>query len=140
MSIIFDLNWLAIVVATIAYSAFSGVWHRQFAFGKKWEAAMGFERPANWKETGLYYIVPLLACCTTTIVIALLQQLIQIDSVKPALKLGITLGVGFGLAITFTNAIIPTMKKPLVFAVITGTAHAIAISLVSVIVYLLSHS
>ena len=30
-----DINWLAVIVATIAYSAFSGIWHRQFAFGEK---------------------------------------------------------------------------------------------------------
>ncbi len=52
------INWFAIIIATISYSAFSGIWHRQFAFGKKWEQAMGFERPANWKESTIYYIVP----------------------------------------------------------------------------------
>lgn len=84
MSIVFNLNWLAIITATIAYS---GMWHRQFAFGKRWEAAIGFTRSENWKETSLYYIVPLLACFTTTIVIALLQELIQISFVKSALTL-----------------------------------------------------
>lgn len=43
-----DINWLAVIVATIAYSAFSCIWHRHFAFGKKWESAMGFIRPENW--------------------------------------------------------------------------------------------
>ena len=52
-----DINWLAVIVATIAYSAFSGIWHRQFSFGKKWENAMGFSRPENWKETTIYFIV-----------------------------------------------------------------------------------
>ena len=48
---------LAVIVATIAYSAFSGIWHRQFSFGKKWENAMGFSRPEDWKETTIYFVV-----------------------------------------------------------------------------------
>ncbi len=35
MNILTELNWLAIVIGTIAYCAFCGIWHRQFAFGKK---------------------------------------------------------------------------------------------------------
>ena len=139
LSIMYNLNWLAVVAATIAYSAFSGMWHRQFAFGKKWEAAMGFKRTENWKETGIYYTVPLLACFTTSVVVAVLQKLVYINSVSSAFTFGITLGIGFGLAITFTNAVIPTMKKPLVFGAITGTAHAFAISLVAVIIYVINH-
>lgn len=32
-----DINWLAVIVATIAYSAFSGIWHKQFALVRKGE-------------------------------------------------------------------------------------------------------
>jgi hypothetical protein len=38
-----DLNWFAVAAGTIAYCAFCGIWHRQFAFGRKWERAMGFD-------------------------------------------------------------------------------------------------
>ena len=57
-----EINWLAVIIATIIYSAFSGIWHKQFAFGKKWEEAMGFQRPKDWKETTIYYVVPSISC------------------------------------------------------------------------------
>ncbi len=72
--ILSDINWLAVAVGTIVYCAFCGIWHRQFAFGKKWEQAMGFDRPANWKETNIYYVVPLISCFVTTVVISIFTK------------------------------------------------------------------
>lgn len=133
-----DINWLAVFVATIAYSAFSGIWHRQFAFGKRWENAMGFVRPENWKETTIYFIVPSISCLTTSIVLAILINLLKVNSFNDALLLGLLTGFGFATAVTFTNAVIPTMKKPLVFGAITGTAHALGIIIATIIIYAIS--
>lgn len=133
-----DINWLAVIVATIAYSAFSGIWHRQFAFGKRWENAMGFNRPENWKETTIYFVVPSISCLITSSVIAILLNLVNVTTFSDALNLGLLSGIGFATAVTFTNAVIPTMKKPLVFGAITGTAHAIGITLVTIIIYAIS--
>lgn len=133
-----DINWLAVTVGTVAYSAFCGIWHRQFAFGKKWEQAMGFDRPKDWKETNIYYVVPLISCFVTTVVIAILLKLTSVNSFSDALTLGLLTGVGFATAIVFTTATIPTMKKPLVFGAITGTAQGLGIALVTLIVFTLS--
>ena len=138
MNILTELNWLAIIIGTIAYCAFCGIWHRQFAFGKKWEDAMGFKRPDNWKETNIYYIVPLIACFVTTVAIAILLKLTNTNSFPEALLLGLLLGIGLAMAVVFTTAVIPTMKKPLTFGAITGTAQAIGITLVTLIVYAIS--
>lgn len=128
-----SINWLGVAAATLVYSAFSGIWHRQFAFGKAWEAAMGFQRPDNWKESPIYFIVPLLGCFTASLAMAILIQLVQVDSMQETILLGLLVGIGVAMTVTFTNAVIPTMKKPLLFATITGTAHAIGMILVSVI-------
>lgn len=133
-----DINWLAVAVGTIAYCAFCGIWHRPFAFGKKWEQAMGFDRPKNWKETNIYYVVPLISCFVTTVVIAVLLKLTNVSSFADALTLGLLTGVGFATAIVFTTAVIPTMKKPLVFGAITGTAQALGITIVTLIIYAIS--
>lgn len=133
-----DINWLAVAVGTIAYCAFCGIWHRQFAFGKKWEQAMGFDRPENWKGTNIYYVVPLISCFVTTVVISILLQRTNANSFSDALRLGLLTGVGFATAIVFTTAVIPTIKKPLVFGAITGTAQALGITMVALIIYSMS--
>ncbi len=134
-SVFSELNWLGVLIATVVYSAFSGTWHRQFAFGKKWEDAMGFERPEGWKETNIYYIIPSIGCFLASLAMAGLSSWIGISSLKEAVLLGLTVGVGIAATVTFTNAVIPTMHKPITFGLITGTAHAISLTLVSVIIY-----
>ncbi|AKD02031.1 DUF1761 domain-containing protein [Pontibacter korlensis] len=139
MEIITELNWVAIAVGTIFYCVFCGIWHRQFAFGKKWEEAMGFQRPENWKETNIYYIVPLVSCCVTTVVIAILLKLTIANSYNDALRLGILIGFGIATAVVFTTSVIPIMKKPLTFGAITGTAQALGIILLTLIIYAISN-
>lgn len=130
-----DINWIGVILATVAYSAFAGIWHRQFAFGKKWEEAMDFLRSENWKETNIYFIIPFFGCLIASIGIAILNNLTNVESFKDAITLGLIVGIGFTTTTSFTNAVIPIMKKPLVFGLITGTAHAIGITIVSVIIY-----
>jgi Protein of unknown function (DUF1761) len=133
-----EINWIAIALSTVAYCAFSGIWHRQFAFGKKWERAMGFHRPENWKETTIYFVVPFFSCLITTMAVAVLVNICNPNSITEAGTLGLLLGIGFATTVTFTNAVIPTMKEPVVFGAITGTAHAIGITLASIIIYLMA--
>lgn len=130
-----EINWFAVAIATIGYSAFSGIWHRQFAFGKKWEEAMGFKRPESWKETTIYYITPSISCFIASLAMAILIDLLYISSIKEAFLLGLIVGIGFSTTVTFTNAVIPTMKKPTVFGAITGAAHAIGTTLVAIIIF-----
>lgn len=139
MSVLFSqINWLAVIAATISYSALSGIWHRQFAFGKKWETAMGFERTPEWKETPVYYIVPLIACFISSTAIAAVQGLLAPETWRDALQIGSFLGVSFATTVTFTNAVIPTMKNPIQFGLITGTAHALGITVSSLVIFMLS--
>ncbi|WCM41644.1 DUF1761 domain-containing protein [Flavobacterium sp. CBA20B-1] len=139
MEVLVEISWLAIAIGTIFYCAFCGIWHRQFAFGKSWEDAMGFERPENWKETNIYYIAPLFACFVTTVVIAILLKLTNTSSYNGALKLGLLIGFGIAMAVVFTTSVIPTMKKPLTFGAITGTAQALGITLTTLIIYAITN-
>ena len=132
------INWLAVVVGTIAYWIFCGIWHRPFAFGKKWEQAMGFNRPENWKESNINFIVPLISCFVTSVAIAVLLKLIGVNSITNALTVGLLTGIGFAMAIVFTTSLIPTMKKPLVFGLITGTAQALGIIIATLIIFFMS--
>lgn len=54
-----------------------------------------------------------------------------------SILLGLTVGLGIGATVTFTNAVIPIMNKPTTFGLITGTAHAISLTLISITIYLI---
>ncbi|MDR2205095.1 MAG: DUF1761 domain-containing protein [Flavobacteriaceae bacterium] len=130
-----DISWLAVFVGTVVYCVFCGMWHRPFAFGKKWEEAMGFQRPEHWKETNIYYVVPLISCFVTSVGIAVLLKLTSANSIADAFVLGILSGIGFAMAVVFTVSVVPIMKKPLLFAAITGTAQALGIILATLTIY-----
>jgi hypothetical protein len=133
-----EINWLSVIIATLVYSAFSGNWHKPFAFGKPWEKAMGFQRPDNWKESAIYFVVPSISCFCTCLTLALLMQNIKISSFVSSVTLGLITGIGIASSVTFTNAVIPTMKKPLLFGLITGSAHVFGITLASITLYFLN--
>lgn len=132
---IHSINWLAVLVASFAYFMFTGPWHSQFVFGKKWDEALGFERPENWKVTPIYYIVPFLGSLGVGITVAIFSQLLAVQNLSEALSLGLILGLGLATSLTFINAVTPTVKRPILLGLITGTAHAIGISLLSVILF-----
>ncbi len=66
------------------------------------------------------------------------NQLTSVNSYSGAFIIGLVIGVGFAMAIVFTTAVIPTMMNPLVFGAITGTAQALGITLVTLIIYAIS--
>ena len=43
--ILSDLNWLAVLVAALAYFAIGAVWYAPFLFGNAWAAAGGLPTP-----------------------------------------------------------------------------------------------
>jgi len=130
-----DINWIGIIVATLVYFMFGGLWFSKIGFGKKWEEAIGFNRPKEWKETSIYFIVPFLGCLLASIAISILITLTRISSIKEAIILGLITGIGFATSISFTNAITPTMNKPKLFGTITGMYHLTGIILISIIIY-----
>lgn len=73
----------------------------------------------------------MISCLVTAVVISILLKLTNANSFTDALILGLLTGVGFATAIVFTTAVIPTMKKPLVFGAITGTAQALGTTIVT---------
>lgn len=135
MELWIKINWLGVIFSTVFFSFFCGMWHRQFAFGKKWEQAMGFTRPLGWKDPVLYYVVPLIASLVISIVLAFLQQVTHIIDIYGAITIGVVVGVGIAMPVIFITACIPTIKKPLVFGLITGSAQAIGVILASCILF-----
>lgn len=132
---VFKINWLGVFIATFVYFLLGGLWFSQFVFGKQWDRALGFDRPSTWKETPIYFMGPFLGCLITSIAIAIVSRLANVSSSQEAIILGIVTGIGFASTVSFTDAITPIMRKPLLYGVITGAYHTIGFVLVSMIVY-----
>jgi hypothetical protein len=134
-TLITDINWLAVVIATLAYFLFCGLWYSPIAFRKYWDEALGFVRPDKWKTTAIYFVVPLAGCLLASIAVAILTKALHISSLSDAITFGIVIGIGFSAAVSFVNAVTPKMAKPLLYGLVTGAGHLIGIIIVSVIIY-----
>jgi hypothetical protein len=127
-----QLNWLAIVVAAVAWFAFSAVWYSIPPLSEAWQRAAkvnpAAEAPPLAKLLGPTFV----GYFVTTIVIALLARATSAQTVADGLVLGVTLGVGFGMVGALVSQLYET--KGSTYWLINGLNAVIAYSIVAVIV------
>lgn len=130
-----NINWLAVVIATVAYFGLGGFWYWRPIFGKHYDDALGFERPDNWKWTSIYFTVPFLSCLLASIGVSVLTNAINPTSSSDTIIFGLVIGVCFAIAVALVNAVTPTMKKPIKYGLITGVYHTTGMTITALIIY-----
>ena len=93
MADIADLNWWAILVATVLGFALGGLWYGPF-FGNAWLAAMG-KTADEIEPSATPFIVSFFTALLTAVVLAWLISALAITSLMGGLLLGLLTGVGF---------------------------------------------
>lgn len=129
------MNVLAISTAGVVYFVLGGLWFSPLLFGKHWDRAIGFARPAAWKPGMVYYLGPLLGCVVASLAMAMLMYWIQPATWQDAIGLGLVVGIGYGGVITGVNAISPTLPRPGLYTAVTGSYHVIGITAAAAILY-----
>lgn len=56
-----ELNWLAVLVATVAYFVLGGIWYSNPVFGRAWARADGFQRAEGESPGAVWYVVPFIS-------------------------------------------------------------------------------
>ncbi|HKX75490.1 MAG TPA: DUF1761 domain-containing protein [Acidimicrobiia bacterium] len=125
-----QLNWLAIVVATFAWFAFSAVWYSVPPLSKAWQDAAKVT-PGEGPPLAAILVPTAIGYFVTTVVIALLAKGLGASTVSDGLGLGVALGIGFGLV----SALIVQLyeQKGGAYWLINGINSIIALSIVGVI-------
>ncbi|HSK16291.1 MAG TPA: DUF1761 domain-containing protein [Gaiellaceae bacterium] len=126
-----DLNWLAALVAALAWFAFSAVWYSVPPLSRAWQSAArvrmdeGPPLAAVLLPTAIGYFV-------TSVGIALLAKAIGATNVADGIALGVVLGVAFGVV----GAVVTQLyeNKGGAYWLINGLNAVIAFSIVGVIV------
>jgi len=68
-----DLNWLAVLVAALAYFAIGALWYAPPLFGKAWMAAGGMTTPeAGSRPSPAIYLTPLVGSVLSSVALAIL--------------------------------------------------------------------
>ena len=98
-----DLNWLAILVAAVAFFALGALWYQPKVMGNKWMKAAGVD-PSEASPNPWIFVGTLIAYLLMAMVLAVIAQGIGASSVGDGLVLGLFTGVVFVGAQAWVNA------------------------------------
>jgi hypothetical protein len=132
-----DLNWLAVIVATVAWFALGGLWYARAVFGNVWMRSIGMEMPAEGQRPGPgVYLFPLIAYFIASIAIGMLAQATGSTTVGEGIVLGLVIGVGFGVTLYAVESVFGQRPQPGVWFALTAAYQLLGILIASVIITL----
>jgi hypothetical protein len=126
-----DLNWLAVLVAALAWFAFSAIWYSIPPLSNAWQRAAKVT-PGEGPPLAMILVPTFIGYFVTSTVIALIATALSGDDVVNGLALGVALGVGFGIVGAVVNQMYE--QKGGSYWLINGVNAVIAYSIVAVIV------
>jgi hypothetical protein len=129
-----DLNWLAVIVAAIAYFAVGALWYSPVAFGNTWMEAGGLNLEGESPGAAIY-AVPLIGSLLSAIALGMLAEATGTDTLGEGLVLGVVAAVGFAFAISLVTATFESTKpKPMVWGAINAGYHIVGILVAAAII------
>lgn len=128
-----DLNWIAVLVATIVYFAIGGFWYSNAGFGKVWIRASG-NTPPEGAPGAKYMIGPVVTSLVASIATAMLARATGSTTLGHGIVLGIVVAVGFAGTITALGALFDQKPEPRTWFVINYGYHLVALVIVGVLV------
>ena len=134
------INWLAVIVATLAYFLLGALMFApQTPIGRAWIKASGYESPTSGAmSTNAFYLVPLVTCFVSAVATALLAGATGTDTLTEGIVLGLVVGIGYAAVILLNTAAFEFAKPDRwTWGAIDATYHAVGLLLAAIIVALL---
>jgi len=137
LDVLGDLNWLAVIVAAIAFFALGALWYAPPVFGDIWVRSSGIEMPEGQQPGMAFYLGPLATCLLSTIATAMLAAATATDTFSEAIVLALVVGIGYAAAVAFVGGIFDTHKpQPMVWFAVFSGYQVVGLVLVATIVAL----
>ena len=134
--VIGELNWLAVIVATLAYFLLGAVWYARAVFGKAWQRSSGISVPEGQGPGAAFYIIPLITCFLMTLATAMIAATTGSSTVGDAIVLGLVVGVGYAASLSLLGAAFGNYPEPRTYFAITAGYHLVGLVGVALIVTL----
>jgi hypothetical protein len=121
-----DLNWLAVIVAALAYFAVGAVWYAPPVFGNMWMGAGGTTREQADGPGPAVYAVPLIGSVLSAIALGMLAAVSGTDTLSEGIVLGFVAAVGFALSISLVTATFESTKpNPMLWGAVNAGYHIV---------------
>jgi hypothetical protein len=112
------MNWIAVLIASIAGFAVAGIWYAQAVFGKQWAKGAGISKKGAKNANATQIMIgSFMTIFLTTLALAVLSDVLHIRGVFNGMLLGVLVALGF-VATTRIMHLIFEQKLP-EFIVIT---------------------
>lgn len=132
-----DVNWLGVVVATIAYFALGAVWYLPQTFGSVWMRSMGWEPRPDERPRPAIYAAPIVTSLVAVTAVAMIAEAAGADGLGDGLVLWLVVGVGIAASLFFVTAIFePTKPQPMTWFAITAGYHLVGLLIASLLLSL----
>lgn len=127
-----DINWLAVIVAAIAYFGLGAIWY-SFLFKKKWieYQKIDVNDPEMKKGVAATMFTSFLLMVVATIGLAILVERLDLSLAISGLKLGLLTGAFFSLTAISISYLYT--KKPAGLHLIDGMYHVVGQILAAII-------
>jgi hypothetical protein len=132
-NVLADINWLSVLLAAVATTAFAGLWFT-VVIGKAYVVALGREGQAAPDATTLSNVGPIVCLLLTTITSAVLIEALDITAIGDGVVFALIVGVGYLTAMTVQIAINPNVPRPLLYGAINAPFFVVSTLIVSLIV------
>jgi Protein of unknown function (DUF1761) len=131
-----DLNWLAVLVAALAYFAVGALWYAPRVFGTIWATAGGLRLPEpGTRPSPAIFVTPLIGSVLSAIALAMIAEASRTDTFKEGIVLGLVVAIGWAASIAFVTAQFETGKpKPMVWGAVNAGYHVVGNLLAAIII------
>jgi hypothetical protein len=111
LDVLGDLNWLAVMLAALAYFIIGAVWYAPPVFGRAWIAAGGLPMPERGERPNpSIYLVPLIGSLLSAIALTMISESTGTNTLGEGIVLGLVVGVGFAISIALVTATFEAQK------------------------------
>ncbi len=112
-----EIDWRGVGAATAANYVLGGIWFAEPVFGGQWARSIGFNRPRDFRPAAHQYLGPLVGSALGSLAIERLAASTGAHSVGGGAAL---VGTGFGVGLSATYAVAPTIPQPGRFFAVTA--------------------
>jgi hypothetical protein len=129
-----DVNWLAVVVASVAWFILGAIWYAPPVLGRPWMRAAGIEMDPEGQRPGpAIYLTPLLAYLVAVVATAMIAEAVGASTVADGLGLGLVVGIGYALTLTAVGLTFDRKPKPVMLFLINGLFNVLGLMVAGVI-------
>ena len=137
-----DLDWLAVILAALAYFVIGAAWYAPPLGARGGRAAGGGTPRRSPVERGpgpAIYAVPLIGSVLSAIALGMIAVATGTDTCGEGVVLGLVVGVGFAISIALVTATFESNKpKPFVWGAINGSYHLVGNLVAAIIIALMA--